>query len=329
MRYHHLSLEERSCIGPMRAVGFSLQQIAVKLGRHTSTISRELRRNTDETGGYAGYWAEGDARRRRRQAPRPRRLNNLALATYVQMRLQARWSPQQIAHRVRRDFPAMPRMRVSHQTLYTWIARDKAAGGSYHLCLRQGHRTRRKRYGSGARPPRIKDRVDITQRPVRVAQRDRVGDWEGDTLVGKGHRVGVTTHVERKSRFLVATKTPRHTAQAVTDATCRALQPIPPGLRKTLTVDNGSEWVAFRELQQVLGLRVYFATPYAAWERGTNENTNGLLRDYFPKSTDFSQVTPQQLASVVRALNNRPRKCLNYRTPAEVFSAATRVALRL
>lgn len=148
-------------------------------------------------------------------------------------------------------------------------------------------------------------------------------------MVGQGQRGFVATHVDRCSRFLLATKVSRRTAAEVTVATRKLLQPLPQQMRRTLTLDNGSEWTAFRSLQRTLGLQVYLAPPYAAWERGTNENTNGLLRDYFPKQTDFSRITARQLASVVKELNNRPRKCLAYRTPAEVFDRAAGVALRI
>lgn len=220
-------------------------------------------------------------------------------------------------------------MRISHQTLYNWIARDRASGGTWYRCLRQFRRRHRKRDGSGPHAPRFKGRVSLTQRPAVVARRERFGDWEGDTVVGRGHSAAVATHVERKSRFLLAATVPRRTATAVTQATRRMFRSLPPPLLQTLTVDNGSEWGAFQDLQRVLQLRVYFAAPYAAWERGTNENTNGLLRDYFPKPTNFSDVRPAQLAKAVRALKNRPRKCLAYRTPAEVLRARLGVALRI
>jgi IS30 family transposase len=329
MHYHHLTLEERAAIAPMRMLGWTVRQIARMLGRAPSTISREMRRNTGPCGGYTGYWAHVDAQRRRHQSQRTGRLRHPPLAAYVQTKLQARWSPEQIAHRLPLDFPDDPAMRISHQTLYQWIASDRAGGGVWHHCLRQSRRRRRKRYGSGPRAPWPTGRVSLTQRPAVVARRSRFGDWEGDTLVGRGHATAVATHVERKSRFLLAATVPRRTAAAVTQATCRLFHALPPQLRKTLTVDNGSEWGAFHDLQRAVHLRVYFAAPYAAWERGTNENTNGLLRDYFPKRTDFSNVRPSQLAKAVRALNNRPRKCLAYRTPMEVLRTHLGVALRI
>ncbi len=327
MPYQHLTLEERSMIAPMRILGLSLRHIAAQLGRAPSTISRELRRNGDGTGAYAGYWAHRDAQRRCRLAARRSCLTSGVLAVYVREKLQRRWSPEQIAHRVRLDYPHAPQIRVSHQTIYTWLAADHAAGGSWSRCLRQ-HRRRRKRYGSGPRASHMVGRVPLTARPAIAQRRGRVGDWEGDLVVGPGQRGFVATHVNRRSRFLLAAKVSRRTAAEVTAATRQILQPLPPHVRRTLTVDNGSEWAAFRTLQKTLGLQVYFAAPYAAWERGTNENTNGLLRDYFPKRTDLSTITARQLAQVVKALNNRPRKCLAYRTPAEVFTRTVGVALQ-
>jgi IS30 family transposase len=329
MRYQHVTLEERAAIAPMRMLGWMLRQIARTLGRAPSTISREMRRNTDPWGGDAGYWAHVDAHRRRQPTLRAGRLGHPPLAAYVQAKLLARWSPEQIAHRLPLDFPSDPTMRISHQTLYHWIATDRAGGGVWYRCLRQYRRRHRKRYGSGPRAARLKDRVSVTERPAVVARRGRFGDWEGDTLVGRGHSAAIATHVERKSRFLLAATVPRRTAAAVNQATRRVFRALPPPLRKTRTVDTGSEWTAFPILQATLGLRVYVASPDAAWERGTNENTNGLLRDYFPKPTNFSGGRASQLAKVVRALNNRPRKCLAYRTPMEVLRARLGVALRI
>lgn len=326
MPYQHLTLEERSMIAPMRILGWSIRDIATQLGRAPSTISRELRRNSDGTGAYASYWAHRDAQRRRR-AVRHSCLTSGVLATYVQEKLQCRWSPEQIAHRVRLDYPHASAMRISHQTIYMWLAEDHRTGGSWSRYLRH-HRRRRKRYGSGPRAPRIRGRVSLADRPAIAHRRGRIGDWEGDLVVGRGQSGFVATHVDRRSRFLLAAKVSRRTAAEVTAVTRKILQPLPRQVRRTLTVDNGSEWTAFRSLQRTLGLQVYFASPYAAWERGTNENTNGLLRDYFPKQTDFSMITARQLAYVVEELNNRPRKCLAYRTPAEVFARAPGVALQ-
>jgi len=262
MPYQHLTLEERSMIAPMRILGWSIRSIASHLGRAPSTISRELHRNSDGTGAHAGYWAHRDAQRRRR-AGRSSCLTSGVLATYVQEKLQCRWSPEQIAHRVRLDYPRASVMRISHQTIYTWLAADHRTGGSWSRYLRH-HRRRRKRYGSGPRAPRIRGRVSLADRPAIVHRRGRMGDWEGDLVVGRGQRGFVATHVGRRSRFLLAAKVLRRTAAEVTAATRKIMQPLPRQMRRTLTVDNGSEWATFRCLQRTLGLQVYFASPYAA-----------------------------------------------------------------
>ncbi|HJR75727.1 MAG TPA: IS30 family transposase [Nitrospiraceae bacterium] len=212
MGYQHLTLEERAAIAPMRALGWTLRQIAMTLGRAPSTVSREVHRNTDPWGGYAGYWAHVDVQHRRQQTLRAGRLGHPPLAAYVWAKLRERWSPEQIAHRLPLDFPDDLTMRISHQTLYTWIATDRAAGGVWYRCLRQHRRRHRKRYGSGPRASRLTGRVSLTQRPAVVARRGRFGDWEGDTLLGRGRSAAVATHVERKSRFLLAATVPRRTA---------------------------------------------------------------------------------------------------------------------
>ncbi len=313
-------------IAPMRIFDWTIRSIATQLRRAPSTISRELQRNCDGNGAYVGYWAHRDAQRCRR-AVRRSCLTSGMLATYVHEKLQCRWSPEQIAHRVQLDYPQASAMWTSHQTIYTWLAEDHRTGGAWSRYLRH-HRRRRKREGSGPRAPRIRGRVSLAERPAIAQRRGRLGDRDGDLVVGRGQHGFVATHVDRRSRFLLAAKVFRRTAAEVTDATQKLLQPLPQQVRRTLTVDNGSEWTAFRRLQRTLGIQVYFATPYAAWERGTNENTNGLLRDYFPKQTDFSRIAARRLASGVNALNHRPRKCLAYRTPAEVFTQAVGVALQ-
>lgn len=329
MRDQHGTVEERAAIAPMRMLGWTLRQIARTLGRAPRTISRELRRHPDPWGGYAGYWAHVDAHRRRQQTLRAGPLGHPPLAAYVQANLLARWSPEQMAHRLPLDFPRDPTLRISHQTLDHWIATDRAGGGVWYRCLRPYPRRHRTRDGSGPRASRLNGRVSVTQRPVVVARRGRVGEWEGDPLVGRGHSAALATHVERTSRVLLAATVPRRTATAVNQATCRVFRALPPPLRKTRTVDHGSAWTAFPILHATLGLRVYVASPSAAWERGTHENTTGLRRDYFPKPINFSGVRASQLATVVRALNNRPRQGLADRTPMEVLRARLGVALRI
>ena len=210
-------------------------------------------------------------------------------------------------------------MRVSHETIYRWIYLDASRGGTlyHHLRRRRKKRRRQGRYGSGRRF--IPGRISISERPSIVDTRERFGDWEGDTMEGKKSTGYMATHVERKSRYLIAAKLTNKTAESLTLQSIKSFQRIPKRMRQTLTVDNGKEFAPFKELEDKTGLTVYFADPYSAWQRGTNENTNGLLRQYFPKGTDFKRITEECIAFAVKKLNHRPRKCLGYQSPQEVF----------
>jgi len=256
-------------------------------------------------------------------------MSSKPLAEYVHAKLQATYSPEQIVGRLRRDQPAGIPLHISHQTIYAWLLRDRQSGGQWYQSLRRRGK-RRRRYGSKRAQPWAKDRVGIDQRPAIVARRQRFGDWESDTMEGAKTRGGLlATHVERKSGFLCVAKLPDKQATSLTTGTLRVLRGFPPSLRRTMTMDNGTEFAQFKRLEVRLGVKVYFAHPYAAWERATNENTNGLLREFFPKGSDFSTITPSALTRAVRCLNHRPRKRLQFRTPAEVLARAPGVALQL
>ena len=208
-----------------------------------------------------------------------------------------------------------------------WVFRDADSGGMLYTHLVRRHKKRRKQRRYGALRGHIPGRVDISQRPLVVDKRARYGDWEGDTMIGCQHQGRLVTHVERKSRLLLAAKAADGTAEAFNQASLKLFAAIPQRYRKTLTLDNGSENALFKTLQEKLKLSVYFAKPYASWERGTNENTNGLIRRYFPKGTNFLTVAESELERVVNLLNHRPRKCLKYRTPFEVFNSISGGAL--
>ena len=210
-------------------------------------------------------------------------------------------------------------MRISPVTIYSWIEEDKKEGGKFYTYLRQGKRKRRKRYGSTERRGQIPDRRSIDERPKVVDPRNRIGDWESDSVVGKSSASSIATHVERKSRYLVACKLADPSAKSMNQATIKSFRKIEIGKIKTMTFDNGKEFTGFKELEKALETKTYFAKPYHSWERGTNENTNGLIRQFFGKGTDFDEITKSELDKKVELLNNRPRKCLRYRTPAEVF----------
>jgi len=318
MSHTHLTLSEREVIAQMLAAGKKQSQIAQHLGRAPSTISRELRRN--KVGGVETYFAvQADwlAGERRRESKLPFVQRDERVWTYVRAKLGEQWSPEQIAGRLREDSPHDASLRISHETIYASIYADRREGGVLWRQLRRQHRRRRPRGTGRVRRNRIPGRVGIEQRPPVVESRRRKGDWEGDTVAGKsGHLV---TAVERKSRFVVLAKVPDKRASSVNRGGIRALQKVPETFCKTLTLDNGTEFARFGELERALNLRVYFAEPYNSNQRATNENTNGLLRQYFPKGTDFRKISHQAVAKVQQRLNNRPRKCLGYRTPHEVL----------
>jgi len=322
MPYTHLTENERYVISHLACTGFSLREIARRINRHHTTISRELKRNDDPVYADTVYWydwSHPEALKRRRKPRHHRRRSNQRLVHYVERKLREDWSPEIITAKLTIDYPDDDDMRVSHETVYRWIYGDARGGGSLyqHLRRRRKKRRRQKRYGSGRRF--IPGRVSISERPAIVDTRERFGDWEGDTIEGKKSTGYMATHIERKSRYLIAAKLRDKTAESLTVQSMKAFWRIPKKMRKTLTVDNGKEFARFKELEEKTGLTVYFADPYSAWQRGTNENTNGLLRQYFPKGTDFRNVTEEDLAFAVKKLNHRPRKCLHYQSPQEVL----------
>jgi IS30 family transposase len=331
MSYTQLTSEERYVIYHLRLYRFSLREIGRRLGRSHTTISRELKRNGPVISSW-GYWHQGaheQALQRRREPRHYRRHAHAPLVRYVERSLRAEWSPDVIAARLKREYPNDPRMRVSIETIYRWVYRDAGRGGQLFNCLCRCHRKRRRQHRYGAGRGLIPGRVGIEQRPALVALRRRFGDWEGDTVEGAKGSGHITTHVERKSRYLLAAKLTGKSAAETAQVVSSAFRRIPATLRKTLTLDNGKEFARFRDIEKQSGLRVYFADPYSAWQRGTNENTNGLLRRYFPKGMDFRNVTHKTLAEAVKKLNHRPRKCLGYRTPHEVFQEAKRGAVAM
>lgn len=316
MDYGHLSIDERESIMKMVAQGYSFGEIAERLGRHKGTISREWRRNISSTGQYQPHLAQRYYQRRRAAAKEPYRLEEDGrLRRYVRSKLQRYWSPEQISGRIQKEYQIV----ISPVTIYSWIYRNREPGDELYKYLRQSHRRRRKRRGSQERRGQIPDRRMIDKRPKVVNERKRIGDWEGDTVEGSKGSGYITTHVERKARYTVAVKVEDKSADTVTQATLKAMKKLPPEKVKTITFDNGKEFAGFKQLERGLKIRSYFAWPYHSWERGTNENTNGLLRQFFPKGMDFRQVHQPELDKAVDLLNNRPRKCLNYRTPTEVF----------
>lgn len=329
MAYTQLTAQERYVIYHLRIYGLSYREIGRRLNRRHTTICREVDRNRPRyfASVYWHEWAQTQAIERRRQPRHERKRNIPGLVEYVERGLYADWSPDAIAGRLRIDFPQDHLMRISTECIYRWVYRDASKGGLFYTCLRWQHKKCRKqrRYGSGR--GLIPGRTGIALRPAVVDLRARFGDWEGDTVEGAKGLGHLASHVERKSRFLLAAKLANKTAEAMTTASISVFQRIPRALRQTLTLDNGKEFVRFKQIEAQTGLSIYFADPYAAWQRGCNENTNGLLRRYYPKGCDFSAVSDEALALTVKKLNHRPRKCLGYQTPHEVFLQAKRGAL--
>lgn len=316
MGYGHLSIDDREVILKMQTQQASMQQIGDRIGRNKGTVSRELSRNVSSTKEYKPHLAQRYYEKRRDESKEPYRLEeDVFLREYVEKKLREYWSPEQISDCLKKDQVT----DISPVAIYSWIYRDRENGGRYYLYLRQSHKRRRKRRASEDRRGQIPDRRMIDERPKVVDERSRIGDWEGDTVEGRKGSGFIATHVERKSRYTVAVKVDDKSADTVTMATLEAMTKLPPEKIKTMTFDNGKEFAGFKELEQGLNMTSYFARPYHSWERGTNENTNGLLRQFFPKGMDFSTVRQTDVDIALELLNNRPRKCLNYRTPAEVF----------
>jgi len=278
---------------------------------HKSTISRELRRNVGERG-YRPKQANEKALERRVQSTSKKRISAETWKG-VEEKVRQDWRPEQISGWLKKH----QEIGISPEWIYQHILVDQQTGGDLHIHLRQ-HGKRRKRYGQYDRRGTLPNRVSIEERPPLVEQRARLGDWEVDTLVGKGHRGALVSLVERKSRYTLLQPVTQRLANLVADATISLLLPF-VDLVYTLTGDNGKEFAEHARIAETLKANFYFAHPYSAWERGTNENTNGLVRQYFPKKTDFSKVVQSETNIVVDKLNHRPRKCLDFKSPFEVF----------
>ena len=327
MSYIHLTERERVSIFHCQGIVYHAE-LARRLKRHRATIRRELKRFRaspifPHCHCYLPDHADRLARQKRRRKRGFRWRNHRPLVQYVQRKLREQWSPEQIAGRLPSEHPEDPRMRVSHTSIYRWLRADRASGGRWWRHLRQSRRKWRRPYGSGPRRSRIPARVSIRERPPEAEGRQEAGHWESDTVLGRGGRLA--THVDRASRYVLIGRMADGRAAEFNAASIRRFRKMPAKYRRTLTADNGSEFVEHQALGRRLGFKTYFADPYSSWQRGTNENTNGLLRQYLPKGSDFSRRTPQRVARIERELNNRPRKCLGYRTPAEVLGLPLRL----
>jgi IS30 family transposase len=316
-QYRRLRHEDRCQIYALLQQGISQQRIAAQLDVSQGTISREVSRNAGRRG-YSSEDAHAKALSRQRVRARPRKLTSQIRRKITHLLRHKRWSPDQISEHLGRAG-----ISISHESIYRMVWHDKRCGGDLWCCLRRRAKRYNKRAGKTAGRGIIPDRIDISCRPKIVDEKRRIGDWEGDTVLGPKRRGALLSIVERKTQLLKLSLLPGPTAQATQLAIVRRLRPIRHHVR-TITFDNGKEFAQHKTIAKALKSRIYFARPYHAWERGLNENTNGLIRDFFPKGTDFTTVSPAQVAAVERLLNNRPRKTLGYRSPLEVFRKAAK-----
>ena len=312
-------------IADLRQAGHGVRAIAVQTGRSPSTVSRELRRNRDpDSGQYRPFTAHKLAVRRRAR-PRPGKIAaDPVLREFVTERLEQRWSPEQVSRALHGQFPDDPARHVVHETIYQAVYRPELGGLPRELPAR-ALRTRRRRRRPHRRPGerRTNGIIAMTmldQRPAEAADRSEPGHWEGDLITGASNRSAIGTLVDRASRFTILLHLPgRHTAEAVRDALIAAMSSLPPRLRRSLTWDQGKEMALHAEVTAALGMPVYFCEKASPWQRPSNENTNGLLRQYFPKGSDLRAHSPDDLAAVAAELNARPRKTLGWDAPAALL----------
>ena len=316
MLYHQITAAERYTLGLLRQQGLSPAAIARLLGRHRSTIGREVRRNeTPRDGCYRPQLAEWYACGRRSRSRRNQRFSTGDWAR-IQTLLREDWSPEQVAGRLR----LARELAISHETIYRYVWADKQAGGTLYRHLRGARKQRRKRYGRYDSRGRLAGKRSIAERPPEVESRTQLGHWEGDTMLGDSQAGAcVLSLVERKTGYLLLGQL-RQRLSAAVNARAQQLIADQPHPVRTITVDNGTEFHEYARLEQATAARFYFATPHHAWERGTNENTNGLIRQYLPKRQSMAHLSQHDCNRIATKLNRRPRKRLGFRTPEECYA---------
>ncbi|WOE69336.1 IS30 family transposase [Hydrogenimonas thermophila] len=315
MSYTQLTMMQRYQIEALKKEGLNQSAIARNLGVHRSTICRELKRNSLDSGEYLATSAQISTRLRYQHKKKNKRLSRSHII-YIRKHLQEEWSPEQISGRMKLD-GLKP---ISHETIYRYIYQDKQQGGKLYTFLQHKNRKYHKRSCEYRSRGQIIDRTPIDKRPEIANEKQRVGDWEVDTIIGKNHQQGIVTIVDRKSKFTLMKKVKSKQAVTVTRAMIQLLEPIKDHVH-TITSDNGKEFAYHKEVSNRLNAGFYFAKPYQSWQRGLNEHTNGLIRQYFPKKRAFDTISDRQIVEVQNKLNNRPRKVLGYKTPTEVFFA--------
>jgi|LGVE01.1.fsa_nt_gb IS30 family transposase len=311
--YKQLTREQRYQIYALKKAEHSMGYIANNIGVDKSTVSRELKRNTGQRG-YRPKQAHKKAVQRHKEKPKTIRLNEEAKA-FIKLQLESFDSaPEQISGRMDLTLG----FRVSHETIYRYLLADKEEDGTLYLHLRHQNKPYKKRYGSTDRRGQIPNRTSIDERPAIVDEKSRIGDFEGDLVIGKNHKGALVTMVDRCSKYTLIASTPNKRADNVDAAIIKLLGPFQDSL-ESITLDNGKEFSHHEKIAKALDTSIYFAHPYHSWERGLNEHTNGLLRQYFPKSSSLENVTKEEIADAQYKLNHRPRKALGFKTPYEVF----------
>jgi len=312
MAYKQLTLEQRYQIRVFLKAGFSISSVAKELRIHRSTAYREIQRNRSQRS-YNPAIANEKALLRRKYSEK-RKLLSSEMKRFIRDKLKAGWSPEQIYGYCKKNTIDM----ISHESIYKYIAKNKIRGGVLYKQLRRGTKRKRK-YGSLRRAQNIKNRTSIDDRPKIVETRSRIGDWEADLVIGKNHKGALLTVVDRCSRYTLAKLLPNKKANVVAKAIIELLHPVRQSVH-SITVDNGSEFAFHESISKALNTKVYFAHPYASWERGTNENTNGLIRQFIPKKTSFDGLTDVYVKNIISAINRRPRKVLLFECPISVFA---------
>ncbi|MDR3548525.1 MAG: IS30 family transposase [Candidatus Pacebacteria bacterium] len=319
--YTHITFEEREQIGLLRAAYWKPVDIARELGRDPKTIRRELKRSKPWCNGYVPSKAHHDARKKKKIPRTPKKLDHAPLWKLVQKKLRTRWSPEQIAVWLKRTY-AETHMQVSHESIYTYIYALPRGALRKELIsyLRKGSRGRQRRHQTRDNRGKLPNMVSIHERPKETEDRTVPGHWESDLIVGKDHKSAIATLVERTTRMTILVPLKEKTAPAVRKALAKEVKHLPKEAFRSITHDRGSEMAEHELFTKETRVQVYFADPQSPWQRGTNENTNGLIRQYFPKGTDFRQVPTRYLKQVQKQLNARPRKAIGFKTPEEAFA---------
>lgn len=321
MSFNHFTAENKNELSILLSAGFKQVRIAELLNKTPSAVCQEIKRNPADTKtGYSARIAKENSRDRRVEAnKRFKKIENSEwISRYIVMYIKKYWSPEQISGRIKMKWPDDKSRQIGKDSIYEFVYENRKDLVKYLRCQKGKYR---RRYGTRIREKQReklkKKRID--ERPKVVETRARIGDWEGDTIVGKERTIHILTHVDRKSGYAMADKLERATAEITKQKTIERFKNIPKCKKKTITYDNGTTFSYFEMTEKKTGITIYFAWPYHSWERGCNENFNGLLRQFFPKKSSFVNIKQEDIEKVVRLINNRPRKRLNYRTPAEVF----------